>query len=114
MNPGPVEEGAKVVTSFMDTLKQQPLSLALVVMNFALLGLFWAILEKVSHTREREMTLVYDDHKQVREILSRCVVSQPSQQPPFRLQSGEEHPASKELLDRLQSSGPKSEMPKKD
>ena len=33
MNPGPIEEGAKVATSVVDGLKAQPLALALIIMN---------------------------------------------------------------------------------
>jgi hypothetical protein len=38
MNPGPVEEGAKVATSAIEGLKASPLSLALILMNLAFIG----------------------------------------------------------------------------
>jgi len=38
MNPGPVEEGAKVATSVIENLKGEPISLALIVMNIIFVG----------------------------------------------------------------------------
>jgi hypothetical protein len=74
VNPGPVEEVGKVAGGFMDAMKGQPLSLALVIMNLALLGLFFWIGKTVAATREREIGLLYADQKEIRELLSRCVV----------------------------------------
>ena len=39
MNPGAIEEGAKVAGGVVEGLKQQPLSLALIVLNLAFIGL---------------------------------------------------------------------------
>jgi len=77
MNPGPVEEVGKVASGFVESLKQQPLSLALVVMNFALLGLLYYVAGMAAGAREREVSLVYADQKEIRELLSKCVVQQP-------------------------------------
>jgi hypothetical protein len=74
MNPGPVEETAKLAGSFFDALKREPLSLALVVMNLALLGFFWLILSAVAAQREREVKLMYEDKKEVRELIAKCIV----------------------------------------
>jgi hypothetical protein len=74
MNPGVGEEGVKVVGGIVESLKAQPLSLALVIMNIALLGLFFYITQTISKQREREITMLYNEHKEVRELLSRCVV----------------------------------------
>jgi hypothetical protein len=71
---GAVEEGAKVAVGFMDALKREPLSLALVVMNLCLLAFCYFILSKVADQREREVALMYQDKKEVRELLARCVV----------------------------------------
>jgi hypothetical protein len=78
MNPGALEEGAKVAGSFVDSLKAQPLALALVVMNLALLGLLYYVAQGVSETRRREVALIYDQQKQVQDILSHCVVVDPN------------------------------------
>jgi len=86
MNPGgAVEEGAKVAGSLIDTFKREPWSLALVLMNLALLTFFWIILTTLAQQRERETALVYQDNKQVRELLAKCILPedlQRLQQPP--------------------------------
>jgi hypothetical protein len=69
-----IEEGSKVATGFIDALKKEPLSLALVLMNVALLVFFYVLLTTVSKQREHEIGLLYADKKEVREMLSRCVV----------------------------------------
>jgi hypothetical protein len=57
MNPGPVEESAKVATSVVSGLKEQPLALALIVLNILwLVAVFWT-----SHlNNEREDKLISD------------------------------------------------------
>ena len=74
MNPGPVEEVGKATGVFMGIMKDQPLSLALVVMNLSLLVLFWIILDKVSHNRANEIALLHNEQKEVREMLAKCIV----------------------------------------
>jgi len=71
---GAVEEGAKLAGGFMDALKREPLSLALVVMNLCLLMFFYVILVRVADQRKEEIGLLYEDKKQVRELLAKCVV----------------------------------------
>lgn len=84
---GPVEGGVQVATSFVDSLKSQPLSLALVAMNMALLAFFYVLLTAVSAQREREIGLLYADKKEVRELLAQCVV--PGRGTSMRLQDFE-------------------------
>lgn len=74
MNPGAVEEVGKATGSFIDALKREPLSLALVAMNLSLLGFFWLILNAVAAQREREINLLYEDKKEVRELIAKCIV----------------------------------------
>lgn len=71
---GAVEEAGKATASFIDALKREPLSLALVLMNLALLGFFYVLLTRVADQREREVKLLYEDKKTVNELLSKCVV----------------------------------------
>ena len=42
MNPGAVEEGAKVATGVIEGLKSQPIALALIVMNVIFVGATFA------------------------------------------------------------------------
>lgn len=74
MSPGVTESTEKVALSFIDSLKQEPISLALVLMNMCLLLFFYVLLTTVSKQREREIDLLYTDKKEVRELLSKCVV----------------------------------------
>lgn len=76
MNGGIVGEAGKAAGSFIDALKREPLSLALVVMNLALLLFFYVLLTAVAAQREREIGLLYADKKDVRELLAKCVVPQ--------------------------------------
>lgn len=76
MNPGPVEEAGKAVGSFMDIMRAQPLSLALVIMNIALLIFFYLIIDRVGKQREREITQLHQEQKEVRDLLAKCVVPQ--------------------------------------
>lgn len=74
MNPGPIEEVGKATNTFMDIMRQQPLSLALVVMNLALLALFWYIGDVVAKTREREVNQLHQEQREVRDLLAKCVI----------------------------------------
>ena len=71
---GPVEAGVQITTGFMDALKREPLSLALVVMNLCLLLFFYVVLTTVAAQRKSEIELLYADKKDVRELLAKCVV----------------------------------------
>ena len=71
---GAVEETAKLAGGFMDALKREPLSLALVVMNLCLLVFFYVILVRVADQRKEEIGLLYADKKDVRNLLAKCVV----------------------------------------
>jgi len=75
---GAVEEGGKAVSGIVDSLKTQPLSLALVIMNLALLGMLYYIAEKSSGSRRHELDLIYQQQAQVQEMfIAHCVGSQP-------------------------------------
>lgn len=73
-NGGIVNQVGKTADSFIDSLKNQPLSLALVAMNLCLLLFFYVILIRVADQRKEEIGLLYADKKEVRELLAKCVV----------------------------------------
>jgi|SRR5215471_10760525 len=80
MSPGVAEEAGKTARGFIDALATQPLALALVFMNLCLLALFWFIFAKSNeHSRAREEQM-FAEQKEVRDLLSRCVVPQPQGQ----------------------------------
>ena len=68
------EEGAKAVSSFLGAFRNEPLSLALITMNVCLLVFFYILLTTVAKQRESEIGLLYADKREVREMLSRCIV----------------------------------------
>jgi hypothetical protein len=74
MNPGATEEVGKAANTFMDVMRQQPLSLALVVMNAALIGLVWWITSRQTELRQHDLELYFNQQKEVAALLGRCVV----------------------------------------
>jgi hypothetical protein len=63
----PVAETGKAVGGFFEVMRQQPLSLALVVMNFALLAyIFWS--------GKETMGLVYKSQAESQALLAKCIV----------------------------------------
>lgn len=70
---GPIEEGAQTARSFIDALKDQPLSLALVIMNLCLLGFLYYTGITASNERKIEMNLLYENRKYVTDMLASCV-----------------------------------------
>lgn len=55
MSPGPVEEASKVASGVVDSLKAQPISLALIVLNVIFLCVGYFILAKVSDRAAADM-----------------------------------------------------------
>jgi hypothetical protein len=93
MNPGAAEEAGKAIGGIVDALKSQPLSLALVMMNLALLAYVFYRENHVATSRQETTRMILDYQKEVGQLLSRCVVpgtglltpQTPQQQ--FKLQS---------------------------
>lgn len=61
------------VNTFMDAMRSQPLSLALVVMNFCLLGYLYYGAIVATNERRIEMNLLYENRKYVTDMLASCV-----------------------------------------
>ena len=77
MSPGPIEEGAKVAHGVVEGLKQQPLSLALIVINLVFVG-FVAWLGNEFNQRTTHQYEVKD--QLIARLLDQCKASQQSQQ----------------------------------
>jgi len=73
MNPGAMEEGVKVAGGVVESLKAQPLSLALVIMNVALLCLLFYVARSAMETRRHETEAFYQAQKETQAVLSKCI-----------------------------------------
>jgi hypothetical protein len=70
---GPVEETSKIASGFMIALKDQPLSLALVVMNMALLILVFYTANAEKSSRKYMAELILKQHSETELLLSKCI-----------------------------------------
>ena len=71
---GAVEETGKAIGGFIDVMKHQPLSLALVAMNLALMGLIYVVAIKAGEARQQQMTMIFKAQSEIQQLLARCVV----------------------------------------
>ena len=69
---GPINNGARAVTSIVDALKSQPLSLALVLMNIGLLGFLYYSGIIAHKEREAEMKMLYENRAEMAKLLYQC------------------------------------------
>jgi hypothetical protein len=70
---GPVEEAGKAVTSFMDIMKEQPATLALIVISFGLLiFVFWSSHE-LQASRDKTAQLMVQMQTDSNKLLASCV-----------------------------------------
>jgi len=73
MNAAIHEEVARQVGSFMDILRGQPLSLALVVMNFALVAFLFYSNSQVLEQRQSALTQIVDWQQRTDSLMASCV-----------------------------------------
>ena len=66
------EQVAKAAGSFIEVMKAQPLSLALVVMNLALMGYLYYEGMTAAKERGHEFELLYKNRREVSVLLARC------------------------------------------
>ncbi len=71
---GAIEEGGKAANSFMEAMKSEPLSLALVIMNVCLLVTLWSIYNSAEEYRNKQMEMIFASQKNMQELLAKCVV----------------------------------------
>jgi len=74
----PIQSSGQVALSFFDTMKAQPLALALVVMNFALIGFVYFQSSQFNTQRKDNIALFIEIQKEVQKLLSQCIVPPPS------------------------------------
>jgi len=74
-----IEAAGKVTKGFFDIMKEQPLALALCVMNFALIGFLYVQSAAFNAQRESNVKIFVDVQREVQKLLSQCIVP-PTQQ----------------------------------
>lgn len=67
-------DAAKAANTFVNSLKEQPLSLALVVMNFALIGFVYVQSNQFNAQRADNVKLFTEVQREVQKLLSECIV----------------------------------------
>ena len=77
MNPGPLEEGGKVIGGFVTAMKDQPLALALVMCNVLLLGLFFYVINVSTSNKAKEFEAIMQQQREVQQLLYRCTPDKP-------------------------------------
>ena len=73
MNPGVTEEVSKQVGGFMEIMRMQPLSLALVVMNFALVVFLFYSNNQVLSQRQAAIDQIIKWQQQTDALMANCV-----------------------------------------
>ena len=65
------------VASTVNVFKQQPLILALVIMNLALLGFLYYLGVAAHNERSEQAKLLYQNNADMAELLTKCRVERP-------------------------------------
>jgi len=74
MNPGAIEEVGKVATGVIDALRTQPMVIALIVLNFIIIGFVYFSVKDRRDQDHKIMSLLLEQQTKAQELLSRCVV----------------------------------------
>lgn len=74
MNPGVGEEVGQTARSFIEVMKSQPATLALIVANIAMLVFLFYALSRAATFRDDLLKNQFEYQKHVSELLSRCIV----------------------------------------
>lgn len=77
MSPGPAEEAGKLAGSFVEVMRGNPLALALVMCNLALLGLFFYVAHWSGTNRAAEFRAIMESNREVQKLLYNCTPNNP-------------------------------------
>lgn len=82
MTPGPVEEAGRTARGIVAAFKRDPLTLAMVLMNLALVGLLYLQAGFAREEHNHDIELLYSNRSEVAQLLARCnfIVPPPGQQ----------------------------------
>lgn len=71
---GLTEEGARVATGIIDSLKTQPATLAMIVISFGLLGYTFYEGHYFNTARQEMLKQFLEQQRETQQLLARCVV----------------------------------------
>lgn len=74
MNPGVAEEVGGTARSFIEALRGNPATLALIVANVAMLVFVFYALAKGAEFRDKLLTSQFEYQRHVSELLAKCIV----------------------------------------
>lgn len=74
MTPGPSEEIGKVVVSIVDSLRSQPLILALILLNVMFITMVFFSVKDNREKYHEMLKVLMEQSSKAQEMLSRCVV----------------------------------------
>ena len=72
MPNGPVHEAGETARSTLAIFREQPFTLAMVLMNFAMLGFLYFYSVHVEDERKEGLRLLYDNRKFMGDLLFKC------------------------------------------
>jgi hypothetical protein len=78
VNPGPLEEGAKVASGFVEAMRGNPLALALAASNIMLLAIFAYVANWAGNNRATEFAAIMAMQREVQQLLYRCTPDKPN------------------------------------
>jgi len=74
MNPGIIEETGQTARSFIEALKTQPATLAMIVANVVMLVFLFYALERGAKFRDDLLKSQFEYQREMSVLLSKCVV----------------------------------------
>lgn len=74
MNPGIAEEAGQTTRSFIDALKAQPATLAMIIANIAMLIFVFYALNKGAEFRDKMLAAQFEYQHKVSDLLARCII----------------------------------------
>ena len=81
MTPGPVEEAGETARTLVGAFKENPFTLALVLMNLALIGFLYLSAGFTREEHNHDIELLYSNRREVAQLLARCnFIAPPPQQ----------------------------------
>lgn len=78
MAPGPIEETGKVATAVIESLKTQPLTLAVLVFNLAVITMVYFTGREFRANSDKISNALLTQNREMVDMISRCIVPTPT------------------------------------